>query len=100
MGGGKYGSPKRNFRNLPIWNLYLRKQIVGDSPISTEDAFYALVVVLCEFYSRKDGYHVLAEEEKIESMIKERRTVNLNEVDDLEVRELIRGYLGSGEELI
>jgi len=26
--------------------------------------------------------------------------VNLNEVDDLEVQELIRGYLGSGEELI
>ena len=68
------------------------------SPPTTSDDIYALGLSIWELYTGKEA---LSDElENIEEVLQERRTVDVMEVEDREVRDLIRGFLRQGGALV
>jgi serine/threonine protein kinase len=81
----QYLAPNRDYFNT------------GAVPTPSDD-LYALGITLWELYTGKDAF--IDQLHDIEEILQERRTVDLMEVDDEEVRELIRCYLRQGGALV
>ncbi|ERF71115.1 hypothetical protein EPUS_07787 [Endocarpon pusillum Z07020] len=69
-----------------------------DAPPTPSDDIYALGLSIWELYTGKQA--LIEELDDIEEVLKERRTVDLTEVEDQDVRELIRGFLRQGGALV
>lgn len=80
----QYLAPNRDYHNK-------------GAPPTPSDDIYALGVSIWELYTGKAAYDELGD---IEEALKERRTVDLLEVKDPEVRNLIRGFLKQGGALV
>ncbi|KAF7511481.1 hypothetical protein GJ744_004670 [Endocarpon pusillum] len=68
------------------------------TPPTPSDDIYTLGLSIWELYVGKQA--LIEELDNIEKVLKERRTVDLTEVEDQDVRELIRGFLRQGGALV
>ena len=68
------------------------------TPPNPSNDIYALGLSIWELYTGKQA--LMEELDNIEQVLKERRTVDLTEVEDQDVRELIRGFLRQGGALV
>jgi serine/threonine protein kinase len=73
-------------------------------PATISDDLYALGLSIWAVYTRQvpfeEGYLTGRETRPLWELVKSRRTVDVFEVDDVEVRSLIRGYLRQGGALV
>jgi hypothetical protein len=72
------------------------------APATISDDLYALGLSIWAVYTRKNPFEEILKDRLVcmEDILRERRTVDVMEVDDVEVRSLIRGYLRQGGALV